>query len=53
MIQEVLTAVCGGDKARGLLRSTNITNPAARAPFLGKKLAIDQDASGVSLESAI
>ena len=52
-IQEVLTAVCGGDKARGLLRSTNIHNAEARASLLGKKLAIDPDASGLMTDAGI
>ena len=45
-IQEILTAVCGVDKARGILTTTNIGNPTLRAALLCKKLAIDPDASG-------
>ena len=52
-IQEVLTAVCGGDKARGIIRSTNIGNPTSRAALLGKKLAIDPDASGRMTDAGI
>ena len=52
-IQEVLTAVCGGDKARGLLRSSNIGSPEARASLLDKKLAIDPDASGFMNDAGV
>ncbi len=34
----------GGDKARGIIRSTNMGNPTSRAALFGKKLAIDPDA---------
>ena len=40
-------------EARGLLRSTNIHNAEARASLLGKKLAIDPDASGLMTDAGI
>ena len=45
-IQEVLTAVCGGEKARGLIRTSTLGSPTARAALIGKKIALDPDSSG-------
>jgi len=52
-IQEVLTAVFRGNKARGLLRSNNIGSPATRVSLIGKKLAINPDASGRMTDAGV
>lgn len=46
-ISEVLTALCGGGHGVGLLRSQSVADPNALAGLVGKKAAIDPDASGV------
>ena len=46
-ICEVLTALCGGSHGVGLLRSQSVANSNALAELVGKKAAIDPDASGV------
>jgi hypothetical protein len=42
----VLQAICGGDAGVGLIRSHSFGNPNALHGLIGKRIALDPDASG-------
>ena len=43
---EVLTAIAGGSEACGILRTSSLNKPTVLFGLMGKKIAIDPDASG-------
>jgi phage/plasmid-associated DNA primase len=45
-LSEVLQAICGGKAGVGLLKSASFSNPNALHGLIGKRVAIDPDASG-------
>jgi P4 family phage/plasmid primase-like protien len=45
-LQEVLQAICGGRRGAGLVKSQSFSNPNALYSLIGKRVAIDPDASG-------
>lgn len=45
-LSEVLQAICGGRRGVGLIKSASFTNPNALFSLIGKRLAVDADASG-------
>ena len=45
-LSEVLQAICGGTTGVGLLRSQSFCNPNALHSLIGKRIALDPDASG-------
>ena len=45
-LSEVLQAICGGKHGVGLIKSSSFSNPNALQSLIGKRIAIDPDASG-------
>ncbi|KZR67722.1 DUF3854 domain-containing protein [Prochlorococcus sp. MIT 1303] len=45
-LSEVLQAICGGSAGVGLIRSQSFCNPNALHSLIGKRIALDPDASG-------
>ena len=45
-LSEVLQAICGGSDGVGLIRSHTFSNPNALHSLIGKRIALDPDASG-------
>jgi putative DNA primase/helicase len=45
-LSEALQALVGGDYGRGIIKSASFSNPNCLAALIGKRLAIDPDASG-------
>ena len=46
-LAEVLISICGGERGVGTFETDQISNPNVRAGLIGKKAALDVDASGV------
>lgn len=45
-LMEVLDALCGGDRGVGIIKSASFSNPNALHGLVGKRIAVDPDASG-------